>query len=70
MGREEPAPYNQASLRRRAQKSMAKARRYASAEELIACPDVEAVLVSTETAYHAELAIKCIKAGKVRNLVL
>ncbi|RSH87063.1 hypothetical protein EHS25_003552 [Saitozyma podzolica] len=37
---------------------------YSSSEELLANPEVEAVLIATETAKHADLAIKSIRAGK------
>ncbi|KAE8540569.1 hypothetical protein D1P53_003520 [Cryptococcus gattii VGV] len=37
---------------------------YGSSEELINDPDVEGILIATETAYHAEYAIKVIEAGK------
>ncbi|WWC61261.1 uncharacterized protein I303_103842 [Kwoniella dejecticola CBS 10117] len=37
---------------------------YTSSEELLKDSDAEAVLVSTDTAFHADLAIKCIEAGK------
>jgi hypothetical protein len=39
-------------------------RTYSSSEELLANPEVEAVLIATETAKHADLAIKSIRAGK------
>lgn len=40
-------------------------RTYSSSEELINDPDIEGILIATETAFHAEYAIKVIEAGKV-----
>lgn len=45
-------------------------RTYGSSEELINDPDVEGILIATETAYHAEYAIKVIEAGKVSKWLL
>lgn len=37
---------------------------FASPGDLIACPDIDAVLVAAPDAFHAELVLACIKAGK------
>jgi hypothetical protein len=42
-------------------------RLFTSTEEMLALPELDAVLISTETATHAELALKAIQLGKVSS---
>jgi hypothetical protein len=46
------------------------ARTYSSAEELIRFPGLKAVLIATETTFHAILAIKALEAGLVSCICL
>ena len=39
----------------------------ASAEELIASPEIDAVVIASWDGTHADLAVKCIKAGILRE---
>src|SRR5277367_6494886 len=56
----DPAP----EVLRNARKFAAEAAAFSSHEELLACPDVNAVIIATPNVFHAPIALAAIAAGK------